>query len=151
VCHHQFFKRPDIALTRADVVVHQLDLSAFTKAISRRLGFRWHSAIERADGAWAVGLQQNTFGLEQPLVLLVHTEADRFRTALKELLADAVGCFCLLAPTSRFKDAEVHEWLARREILFQSLEESIGIDDSGQLVSLRPVRAAGAQVPAVCG
>lgn len=142
VCYHRFFKRPDIRLTRADTVVHQLDVSAFAKAVSRPLGFRWHAAVERANGAWAIGFTRNADGIEQPLVLLVHTEQDRFQSALHRLLADFAGGFSLLAPTIRHKDIQVHETLTRHEIPFCSLEERVGVDNRGRFVSIQPLVSA---------
>lgn len=150
VCRYRWFQRLDIPLTRPDTVLQQLDIAAFAKAIARPLGFRWQNPVERGHGAWAIGFAGNGCGVEQPVILLMHSEQDRFRVALHRLLAESPGQrFFLLAPTSRYKDLEVHEALGRHGIRFHSLEEQIGIDDAGRFVAIQPLVQRGSDVVSV--
>jgi len=139
VCQYPWFQRADIPLTKPDTVLQQLDIATFTKAIARSLGFRWQTPAEREHGIWGIGFLGNGYGIEQPVILLVHSEQERFRSALHWLLGESLGRFALLVPTSRYKDLYVHEALTRHEIRFHSLEEHIGLDDDGRLVAIQPI------------
>ncbi len=139
VCRHPWYRHPDVPLTLADTLLQRLDIPALTKAIARPLGFRWQSPVEQGHGAWGIGLIGNGYGIEHPVILLVHSEQDRFRSVLHQLLSESLGRFVLLAPTARHKDLHVHETLTRHEIRFHSLEEHIGADDGGQFVAIQPL------------
>jgi hypothetical protein len=122
----------------ADTVLHQVDLPALTQAAARPLGIRWQPPVERGHGAWGIGLAPNEHGIERAVVLLVHTEQERFRCALNRLLADSSEKFVLLSPTDRHKNLEVHEMLLRREIPMHTLEGSLGINEQGRFAALHP-------------
>jgi hypothetical protein len=136
VCRNSWYRRPDIPLAAGDRLLRQLNLSAFTQAVSRPLGIRWQPLVARGHGAWGFGLSANEYGIERAVVLLVHTEQERFRCALNRLLADSSERFVLLSPTDRHKNLEVHEVLLRHEIPMHTLEECLGINEQGRFAAL---------------
>jgi hypothetical protein len=150
VCRNGWYRRPDIPLTTADTVLHQVDLAAFSQAAARVLGIRWQTPATLGPGAWGIGLSANEYGIERAVVLLVHTEQERFRCALSRLLADSGERFMLLSPTDRHKNLEIHEMLLRRKVPLHTLEASLGLDEQGRFIALRsgtfPLAAAEPQI-----
>ena len=138
VCRNPWHSQPDIPLTAADTVLHQVDLPAFSQALARPLGIRWQPPVARGHGAWGVGLSANEYGIERAVILLVHTEQERFRHALNRLLADSSEKFVLLSPTDRHKNLEVHEMLLRREIPLHTLDGCLGLNENGRFAALNP-------------
>jgi hypothetical protein len=136
VCRNPWHRRPDIPLMAADTVLHQVDLAALTQAAARPLGIRWQPPVDRGHGTWGIGLAPNEYGIERSVVLMVHTEQERFRCALNRLLADSPEKFLLLAPTDRHRSLQVHEMLLRREIPMQTLEGCLGINQQGRFAAL---------------
>lgn len=137
VCQNKWNHQPDVPLSRADTVIHDIDMVAFTRAVTRPLGIRSQQPTARAHGAWGIGLLREVCGVERPVVLMIHFEHERFSGAIKKLLAESPEKFVLLAPTMRHKDLEVHDLLERRGIAFAALEDCLSIDAAGSFVAAR--------------
>lgn len=138
VCQNEWDPQPEIPLTIGDTIVHDLDVAAFSQAVARPLGIRWRQPVVRGHGAWAMGLSSGGYGIERPVVLMVHSEQERFRVSLDRLLADSLEKFILLSPTARHKDFGIHETLERRGIPFATLDTCLGVDANGRFIAALP-------------
>jgi hypothetical protein len=138
VCQNEWNPQPDIPLVIGDTIIRDLDVSAFSHAVARPLGIRWQQPVVRGHGAWAIGLSPGEYGVDRPVVLIIHSEQERFRISLSRLLADSLEKFILLSPTARHKDLGIHETLERRGIPFATLDSCLGVDANGRFISALP-------------
>jgi len=138
---HQSCER--VTLTRRDVLQQELDVAAFTKRIAGPLGIRWQSPVVRGNGLWSVGVSEAQGTRGQPVFLALVTDTQRFAGLVQRLVIDQDRPFVLLAPTKRRCTVEVVELLQARQSLFVSLEERLGLAESGQLVAIGEKGEAG--------
>ncbi len=147
ICRDQWKRCPDLPLRVPETLVHSLDLAAFSEAIARPLGFRRHTPVDRGHNTWIIGLAPAGFGIDHPVILMAHSDQERFRTALHRLLADIEEPFILLCPTASQKDPGIHELLARRRVGFHALEDHLGVDDGGGFAVARPLILTSGDLP----
>lgn len=124
-----------LPLTRADVLVRELDLASFTRTLAPALGVQWRQPVERGDGIWAIGLSNRRQTKSEPVFLAILPEAGRFEASVHRLLLSVPGPFVLVAPTDRNLSVEVRELLHRRGVEFLSIEEQVLMDEAGHLVA----------------
>lgn len=136
LCRDPYKLCETVPLTRNDVLLRQLDIASFTRMLAQPLGIRWHAPVSRACGAWAIGLSGRKETRNQPVLLAIFPETDRFVATLRTLLLSLDGPFVLLAPTSRHRTVEVEELLQKRGVAFVPLDEHLLLDDAGRLVSV---------------
>lgn len=132
-----------IELTRKDVLVQELDLAAFTRALATPLGIHWQTPRERHDGIFAIGLSTRRETRAQPVFLAILPDRARFRASVQQLLLGQSGPLVLMTPTSRHHTVEVQELLQRRGIALTTLDEQLAIDDAGQIIATRRPESAG--------
>jgi hypothetical protein len=147
VCRDKWKQCEDIPLKAADTVLHAVDVPAFSKAIARPLGFRWHNPATRGHAAWSIGLAPDGFGNDRQVILMVHSDQERFRASLHQLLAGVEEPFILLCPTAARKDPGIHEMLVRRRVRFHALEDHLGANAEGLLITIRSLSDGVAAVP----
>jgi hypothetical protein len=142
ICRDPYKVCPDVPLQPHDVVVHELGLAGFVKALAAPLGIRGQAPVARGDGTWAVGISVRPHSRGQPAFLIVLPAAARFRAALECLLFNVPGPFVIVAPTSSHRSVEVQEHVQRRGLQFIALDEHVGLSDTWQFAGLDPVAAA---------
>lgn len=147
VCRDPYQVCPDVQLEAHDVVVHELGLAGFMKAIAAPLGIRWQAPAARGDGTWAVGISVRPDSRGHPVFLIVLPEAARFRAAIERLVFDVSGPFVIVAPTNSYRTVDVQEHVQRRGLQFLALEEHVGLSDDGQFAGLDPVAAEDQLLP----
>jgi len=138
ICRDPHKVCPDLPLTSADLVVHELDIGGFTKQLATSLGLRWQAPARRGDSTWAIGLSERRDTRNQPVFLIVLPQSGRFQASLERLLFDVPGPFVVVAPTDRHRSVEVQERLQSRGIGFMSLEDHLAADGVGQFLALHP-------------
>jgi len=138
VCRNSWHRRPEISMATGDRLLHQVNLSGFTRALAPPLGIRWQNPAVRADGTWAVGIACRRDMRGRPVFLVVLPAAARFRAAIERLLFDVPGPFVIVAPTNNHRTVEVQEHLQRRGLGFVALEDAVGLSDDRQFVALDP-------------
>lgn len=132
-----------IELTRKDVLVHELDLAAFTRALAKLLGIHWQTPEERHDGIFAIGLSTRRETRAQPVFLAILPDSARFRSSVQQLLLGQSGPLVLMTPTNRHHTVEVQELLQRRGVGLATLDEQLAIDDAGQIIATQRPEFAG--------
>lgn len=138
MCRDPYKVCADVPLQAHDVVVHELGLAGFMKALAAPLGIRWQAPAARGDSTWAVGISVRPDSRGQPAFLIVSPAPTRFRAALERLLFDVPGPFVIMAPTNAHRSVEVQEHVQRRGLKFLALEEEVGLSDDGQFAGLDP-------------
>lgn len=146
VCRDPWTRCQDLPLTRKNVLLYRLDVAAFTKALARPLGVRWHEPEQKAHSAWAFGVRAVRAGLALPTYLVCSPTDEVFHQTVRDLLLASPCAFLLVAPTSRRITAALLEQLAARRSEFVPLEDAVGVNDSGQFAPLLPV-ASGEELP----
>ncbi len=147
ICRDPHKVCPDVPLQASDVVVHELGLAGFMKALAAPLGIRWQPPAPRGDGTWAVGISVRPDSRGQPVFLIVLPAMARFRAAVERLLFDVPGPFVIVAPTNTHRSVEVQEHVQRRGLQFLALDEHVGLSDDGQFAGLNPVPAVDQLLP----
>jgi hypothetical protein len=138
ICRDPYKVCPDVPLQPHDVVVHELGLAGFVKALAAPLGIRGQAPVARGDGTWAVGISVRPDSRGQPVFLIALPAAARFRAAIERLVFDVSGPFAIVAPTNAHRSVEVQEHVQRRGLKFLALEEQVGLSDDGQFAGLDP-------------
>jgi hypothetical protein len=138
---HEICER--VPLTTRDVLAQRLDLASFTRMLAGPLSIQWQQPVERADFAWAIGISRRRETMNRPVFLFLAPQTSRFVATLRCLLLSVPGPFLVLAPTSRHRTAEVQELVQGRGVTFQTLDECLVVDDTGQIVATDTQEAPG--------
>lgn len=139
ICRDPWKICQDLTLPLKEVLVHTLDVAAFTTTIARPLGIRGHTPQEHGDHTWSIGLSDRRGSLNRPVYFIALPQYDRFRAVVHSLLLDVEGPFLIVAPTNRHRTAEIQQRLQARGIGFVSLEDQLLLDGDGRLVSVDPL------------
>jgi hypothetical protein len=97
---------PDVFLSVKDVLLHDLDLFGFMKAILEAAGVRSPQMELRASGVWNVGLATAMDLSVQPAYLLVFGGAEEFGLAAQSLMFEIGEAFTIIAPTERHSERD---------------------------------------------
>jgi hypothetical protein len=143
VCRHRHKLCSDVALTKREALLHELDLAPFLKPITQALGLRWQDPVLRFPGVWALGLSARIDTRNQPAFLQVQGRQLTFLEGVRRLFIEIDGPFLLIAPTERFRDIPVQELIQARGIGFISLEEHVFADHADRFVAVEPVSSDG--------
>ena len=136
ICRDPHQVCPNVAIDASAALLHELNLAAFTNAISTVLGIQPQQPKPRFAGVWGIGLSTRALTRGCAAFLLIHARQPAFVESLRRLALEVVGRFLVLAPTGAFLDVECQQLLRSRRITFIALEESILRDDAGQLVAV---------------
>jgi len=125
---------PPTRLTRADIIVWELDRVALDKAVAEALAL--HPVPEsQADGlpkTTRVGTYVPYADFRFPVFLTVRMEPDEFRQIADALLAYEESPFILLAPTRDLCSAACEGRLKARKCHFLPLSEALALDERGR-------------------
>jgi len=127
----------DLPLGLKDVLLHELDLLGFIKPALVAVGVRNPQLERRGHGVWNVGLAVGGDLVLQAAYLLVFGGAEDFAQAAMSLANDLDGPFTIVAPTGRHWTGTLREKLRPPRITFISLNDRVGMDESGALIAVR--------------
>ncbi|OFV98400.1 MAG: hypothetical protein A3H28_02585 [Acidobacteria bacterium RIFCSPLOWO2_02_FULL_61_28] len=139
LCRDPWINCGEVPLTRVDTLIHELDITAFTKDIAVALGIRWHAPNRRGHCIWSVGLSTRRANRHQPVFFAAVSFSEQFHSGFRDLLVEVEGPFVLLVPTHQYRNVSTQELILRRGITFVSLEEQVLLDDHGKFVSVDPL------------
>jgi hypothetical protein len=142
ICRDPWKICPNLTLPRKEVLVHALDVGAFTKVVAAPLGVRWHPPQSQGDHVWSIGLSNRRRSLNRPVSFIVLPDGARFRTAVHTLLLDTDGPFLIVAPTNQHRTAEVQQRLNARGVEFVCLDDQLFLDGDGKFVAVDPVETS---------
>ncbi len=127
-----------LPLTRADIVVYEVDRRALGEALAVALGaVAQHASMGGLPLTWSIGTYSPRPGHLFPVHMTVQTEPEDLRHVVDALVARAGGPFILAAPTRDLFRAEYEDVLRRRRAHFISLADDFALDMVG---SIRPRR-----------
>jgi hypothetical protein len=124
----------DLKLTENDVAVWQLNWTAFGRAIAKALGCE----PQDADLSLSETRQIASFGnAALPVVLTIQPDAAEFDSVIRQLVGQLGERFIVLAPTSRFCNANSQGLLKKGKAGFFDLATNLILTPGGQLQSRR--------------
>jgi len=132
-----------IKLTKADVVIYEVDWRALGVAIASALNLTPPSTsaqVAQPSTAW-LGWHDLTGGKRAAVYLTIQHDPQAFQATLSRLLADADLPFILAAPTFSLCEADSTDLLRRMRVLFLPLDECLAWDESRGFVSTERLAA----------
>ena len=122
-------------LSRADIVVWELDCAAWSRAVAEGLGVRYEgTGIDALPQTLRIGTYIPYAGFRFPVYLTVRMEPDEFQHVVDGLLARNDSPFILLAPTRDLCQSASEELLKRRKACFVPLCEVLVLDERGRFM-----------------
>lgn len=130
VCRCEPWNCEDLALSEADLVIHQPNWAKLCRGLAGAMGFDAKPGSFKLQGTMEIG----TFSSAAvPVVLTVQHSRSEFQRVVAVVAALLRDPFILLAPTSRFVDAHCKELLAGCRAGFFDLESHISLTAQGNL------------------
>lgn len=127
-------------LTRADVLLHEVNRRALGEAVARALGAAPEDApLSHPPMTWKIGTLSPRVGARFPIYLTVQIERDDFRHVVDALVARAEGPFILAAPTRDMFGTVCAEPPQRSKAHFLALADDFVLDADGAVNPRRPV------------
>ncbi len=136
ICRHPHQLCDVVDLAPKDALVYTLDVASLVIAMADVLCVRSRNRQVRADGVLELGLSTSRATRNQPVFLLAFSRRADFEFALRGLLLSCFMPFVAVAFTSNHLTAELGESLNRHRSAFISMEDRVGLSDSGRFVSL---------------
>jgi hypothetical protein len=120
-------------LSRADIVVWELDHAAWGRSVADALGIRYEGTdVDALPQTSRIGTYNPYAGFRFPVYLTVRMEPDEFQHVVDGLLACNDSPFILLAPTRELCKPASEELLARRKARLIPLSETLVLDEGGR-------------------
>ena len=130
-----------IKLTRADIVIYEVNRSALGLAIATALEARPEEmSIDNVSLTWLIGAYSPSADLRFPLYLTVQIDTDDFRHVVDALIARNDKPFILVAPTHDLCSPQSVELLRRRDSCFIALSEILLWGSDGKFTLTHPVK-----------
>jgi len=139
VCRCEPKRCDTIKITKADIVVYELDWSILGNSVTSVL-----SALEEdipVDGlpmTRRIGTYSPYAGFRFPVYLTIQIEPDDFRQVVDALLTSEDGPFILLAPTYDICRPQSEKLLQKRKATFFPLSDVLVWDGNGKFIGARP-------------
>ena len=122
-------------LSRADIVVWELDHAAWGRSVADAFGLRYGgTSVDSLPKTAQIGTYAPYAGFRFPVYLTIRMEAAEFRQVVDGLLARNDAPFILLAPTRTLCKPACEELLTRRKACFVPLCEVLVLDERGRFV-----------------
>jgi hypothetical protein len=153
VCREQWNPCEEVPLNVDDNVLYELDLRSFTGAIAAALGVRWQRPEHDPQGPWVMGLLSDGTESDRTVFLIIETNRPRFLDSVLRAIVHSDGRKVILAPTNRFKDAEIQKLLGQHQVSIYPLEQLILAREDGTLGSPNTIAdlLSGKMTPTVGG
>jgi hypothetical protein len=139
ICREEWDPCDEVALCGDDRVLYELDLQSFMSAIAAALGVRSQSSEHDPQGPWVMGLLSDGTESDRTVFLIVETNRPRFLDSVLRVLVNSEGRKVTLAPTNRFKDAEIQKLLGQHQLPLYPLEQLILARGDGTLGSRQTI------------
>lgn len=146
-----------IHITRADLVVYELNLPMLCSTVAKALSLQPMQAdIPGLHRTIQIGFDSPSAGYRFPVFLAIPCGSENFRKAVFTLAAMNTDPFILIAPMSRICGPECMEILCARKSLFLTLSDILEVNNSGKLIVTRScikllAEFHNALIPALCG
>lgn len=154
VCRQRPKQCNSIKLTRADVLVYELNRKGLCSAVASALGVIPLSRPANVlPQAFRIGHYPLATGRRAPVYLAIQHEAQSLRDTVWRLLAKSDSSCILITPTSHLCNAETQGMLSEDGALLLALDDVLALDDTRAIVATEHARvllsdfAAG---PAAC-
>ncbi len=122
-----------LRLTRADIVVYEVDLRKLCGEVAATLGLD-SAPRPTSDGTWNLGTV--AFGGDHAMVhLALPRSGDDFRRTVTELVSSTIGAFVLLTPLSHRTDSRTVELIGKQKAHYQVLAELLSFGIDGELIA----------------
>ena len=132
-----------LTLTRADVVVYELNWKGLCFAVSGALGIAPLSRPARVSpGTVRIGHHPLATGNQGSVYLTIQHEVSAFSEAAGRLLARNELPFILLTPTAELCVGEGQGFLSRSDALMLSLDQALALDETGALRATESARGS---------
>ena len=126
----------DVTLTKADVVVWELDWRKLGTAIGRALGLTApHRPRQVLPGTMRLGWHYLVGGKRVAGYLTIQHEAQALSAILSRLLAEAAPPFVLAAPTAGCCESDTAELLHRMAVCFLPLDECLAWEEGQEFAA----------------
>jgi hypothetical protein len=140
VCRCEPWECDTRPLTRADILLHELNLRALGDAVASALGAVPEQASPpRVATTWGIGTLSPCAGFRFPVYLAVPEEPDDLRRAVDGLVARADGPFLLVVPTRATVAPGCLEHLGRTHAHLLTLADDFVLDPDGTVRPRRPI------------
>lgn len=127
------------ALTRADVLLYEVNRRQLSDAVAAALGVTpAHAAVPRLHETWSIGTYCPRPGDRFPVIMTFQTEPEDFEGVVEKLQARGEGPFTLVAPTRAPCQPACVEHLRRAKVHLISLAEELTLGADGALNPSRP-------------
>lgn len=124
---------PTISVTRSDIILYEVNRSAFGKAIATALQLVVDEApVDGLHHTQRIGFYSPFAGHRFPVVLTLQCEPDDMKAVVESLVAAADKPFIVVAPTGRLTSPAIDASLKRRNAMFLAMEDVIDIDGAGE-------------------
>lgn len=123
---------PNIALSRPDVLVYEVNWSALGNAVAAALQITYEGAsVDGLHQTARIGYYSPFAGYRFPVVLALQCEPDDMRITVERLAATTDGAFVLLTPTTQLIPAVVEDLLRRKNAMFLPLADVLDVVGGG--------------------
>ncbi|NLY01556.1 MAG: hypothetical protein GXY83_36155 [Rhodopirellula sp.] len=128
---------PNIALTRSDIILYEVNRSALGKAVASALGITVDEApVDGLHQTARIGFYSPFAGYRFPVLLTLQYEPDDMRMTVERLAATVDAAFILLAPTAQLLSPATEDLLRRKSAMFISLADALDADEVGKFEAL---------------
>ncbi|MCE5322414.1 hypothetical protein LLG46_03745 [bacterium] len=133
-CNPQMCEKTRI--TKAEIIVYELDHPALYKALAKPLALDIQIAdIPHMRWTTQIGFYTQCRGFRLPVFLTIQTVPNDFRNVVLYLLAKYREPFILMAPTHSLCKPDSRELLDNRHAVFLALSDIFMVDESGVFVA----------------
>ena len=124
-----------VRLTRADIVVYELNLAIICSTLAKGLSFDLlHNHMPDQQRTIQIGIDSPCAGYHYPVYLTIPCGQENFVNTVLSLVARNVNPFILIAPTNRMCTPVCMEILQSKKSLFLTLLDLLDVSDSGKLI-----------------
>lgn len=134
VCRDPLRSCETLPLEPREALLHELDLNGFFQPVLQAAAIRPEPLRERMPGIWTAGLSDRPASQNQVAFLIISPTRTAFDVTVRRLLLESAGTFILIAPTNRNRTTTLQEQLQKHNVAYLSLEDQMGIDNSGRFV-----------------
>lgn len=138
-CQCEMGECPPVRLAPSDLIIHELDVLRFGRAVGEALGFETadnREALRTAPKVWPVGTYAVT---QSPVYLAICPDEAQLLNNLEAVAVSRREPFILLAPTAELRSEAVGVWLERQRCAFIPLARCLTPDGAAKFRMTRSI------------